>query len=226
MWAVAKKDFKLLFFSPIGYIATAIFLAAMSMIMYLSTVGMQIIEFNIVYEYMGKFILPIIVGLLAMKSFSEEKNKDTEKILFTASKNTMSIIVGKILAIVMTVGVAVLVSLLYCLMFAKFGSINSRLIITIGCFMLLVIAYSSVGVMISSLTENQIIAALFTIIYLLLPAFFSFGTGAFSYLALSEMYVQICEGLFSIGNIIALITFSVACALLTYVEMIRNKKIN
>lgn len=226
MWAIAKKDFKLLFFSPIGYIVTAIFLAAMSIIMYLSTVGMRMIEFNVVYEYMGKFILPIIVGLLSMKSFSEEKNKDTENILFTASKNIMLIIVGKILAIVLAIGVAVLLSVLYCLMFAKYGAINSRLMVTIGCFMLLVVAYASVGVMISSLTENQIISALFTIIYLLMPAFFSFGTGAFSYLALSEIYVQICEGLFSIGNIIALITFSIACILLTYVEMIRNRKIN
>ena len=226
MWAIAKKDFKLLFFSPIGYIVTAIFLAAMSIIMYLSTIGMRMIEFNVVYEYMGKFILPIIVGLLSMKSFSEEKNKNTENILFTASKNIMLIIVGKILVIVLAIGVAVLLSVLYCLMFAKYGAINSRLMVTIGCFMLLVVAYASVGVMISSLTENQIISALFTIIYLLMPAFFSFGTGAFSYLALSEIYVQICEGLFSIGNIIALITFSIACILLTYIEMIRNRKIN
>ena len=92
--------------------------------------------------------------------------------------------------------------------------------------MLLVIAYASVGVMISSLTENQIIAALFTIAFLLLPAFFSFGTGAFSYLALSEMYARICEGLFSINVLIALITFSITCVLLTYVEMVRNKKLN
>ena len=161
-----------------------------------------------------------------MKSFSEEKNKDTEKILFTASKKIGLIIVGKILAIVMAVGVGVIASLFYCLLFAKFGAINSRLIITIGCFMLLVIAYASVGVMISSLTENQIIAALFTIAFLLLPAFFSFGTGAFSYLALSEMYARICEGLFSINVLIALITFSITCVLLTYVEMVRNKKLN
>lgn len=226
MWAIAKKDFKVLFFSPIGYIVTAVFLAAMGIIMYLSTIGMRAIDFNTVYEYLGKFVLPIIVGLLTMKSFSEEKNKDTEKILFTASKKIGLIIVGKILAIVMAVGVGVIASLFYCLLFAKFGAINSRLIITIGCFMFLVIAYASVGVMISSLTENQIIAALFTIAFLLLPAFFSFGTGAFSYLALSEMYARICEGLFSINVLIALITFSITCVLLTYVEMVRNKKLN
>ena len=226
MWAIAKKDFKVLFFSPIGYIVTATFLAAMGIIMYLSTIGMRAIDFNTVYEYLGKFVLPIIVGLLAMKSFSEEKNKDTDKILFTASNKYVSIIIGKVVAIVMAVGVGVIASLFYCLLFAKFGAINSRLLITIGCFMLLVAAYASVGVMISSLTENQIIAALFTIVFLLLPAFFSFGTGAFSYLALSEMYAGICEGLFSINIIIALITFSITCILLTYIEMIRNKKLN
>ena len=95
MWAIAKKDFKVLFFSPIGYIVTAIFLAAMGIIMYLSTIGMRAIDFNTVYEYLGKFVLPIIVGLLAMKSFSEEKNKDTDKILFTASNKYVSIIIGK-----------------------------------------------------------------------------------------------------------------------------------
>ena len=226
MWAIAKKDFKVLFYSPIGYIVTAVFLAAMGIIMYLSTIGMRAIDFNIVYEYLGKFVLPIIVGLLAMKSFSEEKSKDTEKILFTASNKYVSIIIGKILAIVMTVCVSVIISLLYCLLFVRFGSINTRLIITIICFILLATAYASVGVMISSLTENQIIAALFTIVFLLLPAFFSFGTGAFSYLALSEMYAVICEGLLSINVLIALITFSITCILLTYIEMIRNRKLN
>ncbi|MBR2705400.1 MAG: ABC transporter permease subunit [Bacilli bacterium] len=226
MWAIAKKDFKVLFYSPIGYIVTAIFLASMGIIMYLSTVGIRAIDFNTVYEYIAKFVLPILIGLLTMKSFSEEKNKDTDKILFTASSKIAGIIIGKIIAIVMAIGVSVLLSLVYCLLYAKFGAINSRLLITIACFMLLVVAYASVGVMISSLTENQIIAALFTILFLLLPSFFSFGTGAFSYLALSEMYSLICEGLFSINILIALITFSITCILLTYVEMIRNKKLN
>ena len=226
MWAVAKKDFKSIFFSPIGYIVVALFLAAMGIIMYLLTISIRAIDFNKTYEYMAKFVLPIVVGLLTMKAFSEEKSNDTEKLIFTASKKTTEIIIGKILAVFMVILVSVIFSFLYCLMFSKYGAINGRLIITIACFLLLTIAYTSVGVMISSLTENQIVAALFTITFLILPSFFSFGKGAFSYLALSTMYSRICEGILSIGTIIALITFSITCVLLTSVEMKRNRKLN
>ena len=73
MWAIAKKDFKALFFSPIGYIVVAIFLATMGIIMYLFTLSARAIDFNKTYEYMAKFVLPILVGLLTMKAFSEEK---------------------------------------------------------------------------------------------------------------------------------------------------------
>lgn len=226
MWSIAKKDFKLLFFSPIGYIVIAIFLASMGIIMYLLSIGVKSIEFNYVYENIAKYVLPIISGLLTMKSFSEEKSNDTEKLLYTASKKTTSIIIGKVLAVVMAIGVCVLISLIYCLMYAKYGAFNTRLVITLLCFILLSTAYASVGVMISSLTENQIIAAIFTITFLILPAFFSFGDGVFVYLALSTMYARICEGLLSINSIIALVLFSCTCICLTSVEMSRNRKLN
>ncbi len=225
MWSIAKKDFKLLFFSPIGYIVVALFLASMGIIMYLLSMSARAIEFNFVYENIAKYVLPIISGLLTMKSFSEEKSNDTEKLLYTASNKTTSIIIGKVIAVIMAIGVCVLVSFIYCLMYSKYGAINSRLFITIGCFLLLSVAYASVGVMISSLTENQIISAIFTIAFLLLPAFFSFGNGVFSYLALSTMYSKICEGILSINCIIAICLFSITCIMLTSIEMKRNKKI-
>lgn len=226
MWAVAKKDFKTMFYSPIGYIIVAVFLAIMGIVMYILSISARGIDFNIVYESCAKYSLPIITALLTMRSFSEEKNKDTEKILYTASRKTTGIIFGKILAVLMVIGVAVLNSLIYCMLFAKYGSINSRLIITILCFMLLAFAYTSVGVLISSLSENQIISAILTIIFLLLPSFFSYGNGAFSYLALINYYSQICEGIISIGSIFAMISFSITCIILTSLEMKRNRKLN
>ena len=119
MWAVAKKDFKSIFFSPICYIVVALFLAAMGIIMYLLTISIRAIDFNKTYEYMAKFVLPIVVGLLTMKAFSEEKSNDTEKLIFTASKKTTEIIIGKILAVFMVILVSVIFSFLYCLMFSK-----------------------------------------------------------------------------------------------------------
>lgn len=226
MWAVAKKDFKTIFYSPIGYIVVAAFLAIMGIIMYIFSIGARAIDFNIVYEYSAKYSLPIITALLTMRSFSEEKNKDTEKLLYTASRKTTSIIIGKIIAVVMVIGVAVLFSLIYCMMYSKFGSINYRLFITILSFMVLATAYASVGVLISSLSENQIISAILTIIFLLLPTFFSYGNGVVSYLSLINFYSKICSGRVSFESIFAMISFSITCVILASVEMKRNRKLD
>lgn len=226
MWAIAKKDLKALFYSPIGYVVMAVFLAAMGIIMYVLTLNARALDFNLVYEKLGIYVLPVISALLAMKAFSEEKSNDTEKLILTASRNAVSMIIGKILAIFIFVSITVGISFFYCILFAQYGAINSRLLITILSLLLLTIAYASVGVMVSSLTENQVISAILTAAFLLLPAYFSFGDGAFSYLALSKMYAAICEGQLSIKSIIAFISFSATCVLLSSIEMKRNKKFN
>lgn len=226
MWAIVKKDFKSFFYSPIGYVAVAIFLALMAVFMYLFAATTKVIDFNYVYCYVAKFALPIIVAALTMKSFAEEKNKSTDNLLYTASRKNLPIIVGKVLAVVLVIFVAIVISFLYCLIFAKYGAINGRLFITIGSLILLTFAYASVGVLISSLTESQVIAALFTLVFLLLPSFFSYGDGIFSYLGLIEFYSQICDGKLSFGSIFAFVSFSITCIALATIEMKRNKKIN
>lgn len=226
MWAIVKKDFKSFFYSPIGYVAVAIFLALMAVFMYLFAATTKVIDFNYVYCYVAKFALPIIVAALTMKSFAEEKNKSTDNLLYTASRKSLPIIVGKVLAVVLVIFVAIVISFLYCLIFAKYGAINGRLFITIGSLILLTFAYASVGVLISSLTESQVIAALFTLVFLLLPSFFSYGDGIFSYLGLIEFYSQICDGKLSFGSIFAFVSFSITCIALATIEMKRNKKIN
>ena len=64
MWAIVKKDFKSFFYSPIGYVAVAIFLALMAVFMYLFAATTKVIDFNYVYCYVAKFALPIIVAAL------------------------------------------------------------------------------------------------------------------------------------------------------------------
>lgn len=227
MWAVAKKDFKTLFFSPIGYIVVSIFLIVFGVIMYLLTISNRSIDFNIAYNSMAWYGLPIVISVLTMRSFSEERNKDTEKLLFSSSNGIISIISGKILAVIMVIGISIILSLLYCLLFAQFGNINFKLLLwTIVGFILLSIAYASFGVLISSLTESQVISAIITLVFLLLPIFFSYGNGVFSYLSLIDFFEKFSLGIISIKSIVVLITFSIACILLTNFEIQRKRKLD
>lgn len=227
MWAIAKKDIKNLFYSPIGYVVFSISLAFFGIIMYVQTASNRTIDFNIAYNYFAWYGLPIIVAVLTMRSFSEEKSKKTESLLFINQKNVFPIIIGKIIAVLFTIIAIIIISFFYCILFTQFGNINfSRLSVTLLGLLLLSVAYTSFGVLISSLTESQIIAALITIVFLLLPAFFSYGNGVFAYLSLIDFFGKFSSGIISVKSIVTLVSFSITCIILAFLEFDRKRKID
>lgn len=227
MWAVIKKDFKMLFYSPIGYIVLAIFLFIFSLSVDVTAIMNNSVDFNEIYYSMARFALPIMIAVLSMKAFSEEKHKGTDKLLFSSGKSPSLIIIGKILAVSGVCFIATLISMLYCFLFLQYGTINfTRIAVTLFGFMLLSISYASFGVLISSLTENQIISASITLAYLLISSYFSFGNGVFKYLSLFPFFSRFTMGILSSTSIIVFITFSIACVLLTTLELDRKRKID
>lgn len=225
MWAIAKKDFKTIFFSPIGYIVVAIFLIVFSALIYVSSISSRTVDFNVIYYAIALYALPIITSVLTMRSFAEERNKDTEKLLYSSPRNTMSIICGKFIAIFAVICICVALTLLYYIIILQFGIPNIKLIaVTILGFLLLSISYITFGILISSLTENQIISALITLVFLMLPLFVSYGNGILSYLSIIDFYTKFPIGLISVKEIVGLISFSIACIFLTFIEIKRRKK--
>ena len=227
MWAIVKKDFKMLFYSPIGYIVLSIYLFIFGIIIYLMTLSNRSVDFNIAYNYMAWYGLPIITAVLAMRSFSEEKHKGTEHLLFSTGKRTISVVVGKWIAVSSVSIVATIISMFYCVLFMQYGSVDFRLLgVTLFGFTLLIFAYTSFGVLISSLTESQVISSIITLIFLLLPVFFSYGNGVFSYLSLISFFAKFAIGIISIKSIIVLISFSIACIILTALEIDRKRMLD
>lgn len=225
MWAIAKKDFKTIFFSPIGYIVVAIFLIIFSAVIYVSSISTRSVDFNVTYYAMALYALPIITAVLTMRSFSEERSKDTEKLLYSSKRSILSIIFGKFLAVFAVIVICVALSLLYYLFILQFGVPNIKLIaVTIFGFLLLSTAYITFGILISSLTENQIISALSTLVFLMLPLFVSYGNGILSYLSIIDFYKKFPIGLISIKEIVGLVSFSVSSIFLTLIEIKRRKK--
>ena len=225
MWAIAKKDFKTLFFSPIGYIVVAIFLIVFSAIMYISSVGTRSVDLNNVYYAMALYGLPVITAVLTMRSFSEERSKDTEKLLYSSPRSILSIICGKFIALFSVILICVGLTLIYYILLLQFGTPNIKLIgVTIFGFLLLSMAYIAFGILISSLTENQVISAIITLVFLLLPLFLPYGDGILSYLSIIDFYTKFPIGLISISEITGLVSFSLVCIALTLIEIKRRKK--
>lgn len=173
MTAIFKKEFKNYFMSPIGYIFVGVFTFLASMFFSSGILMSQQADISIMFSDINLVYL-FLAALLTMRLLSEEKNKKTEQLLLSAPVSITSIVVGKYLAAMAVFGITMLISLVYPFIMFKFGEpALSEVIGSYLGFILLWGAFISVGVFISSLTESQMIAGVFTFAALLLIYFIS-----------------------------------------------------
>ena len=162
MFAVLKKEFKSYLLSPIGYIFIGIFLLTFS-IFFQNIFGLGMVNFEFLF-YDGATILTFIVPVLTMRMFSEERKNGTEQLLLTSPRGITSIVLGKFLAATCIILVAELLTLIYYFILVYFGKPSLMIALTtlLG-FLLLSLAYISLGMFISTITENQIVCCVISI---------------------------------------------------------------
>ena len=95
--------------------------------------------------------------------------------------------------------------------------------ITMIGFILLSMAYISFGMLVSSLTENQVIAAVVTLVFSLIPFFISYGDGIFSNLALINLFQKFPTNVISLKEIVGLLSFTIMCITITIIVIQRKK---
>lgn len=226
MWAIIKKEFKSTFFSPIGYIVVAMFLIIFSTLFYIFSINNRSVDLSSVYYGTALYGLPIITAVLTMKSFAGEKSKDTEQLLFMSPRSTLSIVMGKFFSIVSIILVMLIMSFMYYLVLLQYGVPNIKLLlVTMLGFILLSMAYISFGLLASSITESQVVAAIITLVFLMSPLFASYGNGIFSYLSLIDLFIKFSSGVISVKEIVGLLSFTVMCITLIVIGIKRRKRI-
>ena len=164
-----KKELKSFFDSPIAYIVITIFLLISGWFFFsdLFLVNQASLRnlFNII-----PFIFMFFVPAITMRLISEEKRSGTIEILLTLPVKDYEIILGKFLAGLILIVVAVILTLVYTLALSGLGDLDSGSVVAgyIG-LMFLGATYLSIGVFTSSLTQNQIVAFItsFLIIFVL-----------------------------------------------------------
>lgn len=230
MWAIIKKEVKTYFLSPIGYVFIGIFLLAFSISFNLELgYSNGIIDFQKIFVYIFTYLPTILVfafliPMLTMRSFSEERKNGTEQLLLTSPVSVTKIVLAKFISALAIVLVALLCTLLYMSIICFFGTpdIPAALVTILG-FVLLCMAYISFGIFASSLTENQIIAAMISIITFVitwvLPELIASGSG----FSLINMFYKFTTGQIDIAYTITYLAFTVLCLILTITVMQRRK---
>ena len=144
------------------------------------------------------FIFLLIVPILTMRVIAEEKHGRTDKLLYALPISVTDIILGKYFALVTVFLVPVAVMGLYPIVLSFYGNVSllSAYSALVG-FVLLGCALLAIGMVLSSLTESQVIAAVL-----------SFGVLLLLYLmgSLSSLIPSTAGA--------SLIAFSVCCVLL------------
>lgn len=159
MTAIFKKEFRSWFLSPMGYIILLVF-GLLSTVMFM----MQVTTDDLTGYFNGlTMFVAFIIAILCMRLFSEERKTKTEQLLLTAPVNLFEIVLGKFLAAFSVFCLCLAETLLVVMVVGFAGAPDWGVIFTsyLG-YLLLGAALIAIGTFFSSITQNQIVAAIVT----------------------------------------------------------------
>jgi ABC-2 type transport system permease protein len=170
-------------------------------------------------------ILLLMLPLLTMRLFSEEKKTGTDELLFTSPVNVGQIIVGKYLAALVVLGAMLALTGLLSVFTFAYGNPEIPQILN-GYLGLLLMgaAFLAAGVFFSSLTENQIVSAILTFGALLLfwilnwAAYSASGMGkdVLNYLSIFQHFDDMTRGILDTKDVVYYISFAFFGLFLTH----------
>ncbi len=208
MFAIYKKELRNYFTTPLGYAFIAVFLAISGFMFAVSTFQSQTSDVSGYFQIMI-FGYIVIVPILTMRSFAEERRTKTEQLLLTSPVSITSMIMAKFLAAFTMFAGSVLVSCLYYLPLFNYGEPNVGK--AAGCLiaMLLIgMCFIAVGIFVSTLTESPVTASIGTMGILLGfvgAAIFNnlidtyFIRYILSWISIYSRYVNFAYGMFDIA---------------------------
>ncbi|MBI4166197.1 MAG: ABC transporter permease [Acidobacteria bacterium] len=229
--AVAGKELRHYFHSPIAYLVMTVWAALCGVIFYILTAAfvsqalrmqmmggmgappMSINEFIVRPMLQGilMVVLLFLLPLVTMRLYAEEKRSGTIELLLTSPLTDMQIILGKFLGALVLYSVLVAITFLYLAVLFFYGNPNARPLIANALGLLLFgAALLALGMWFSTFTKNQIIAGVLSmVIFLLLfiadwPQNFSSSAPVkvLAYMSLSNHLDNFAKGVIDLGDVV------------------------
>ncbi len=160
MGAIFRREINAFFTSPIAYIFLSVFYLISGFFFYNSSIYYQTTDMSGTFASIFLIIL-FLIPLMTMKLFSEEKRQKTEQGLLTAPVNISSIVYGKYFAALVLYTIGISIFLVYALILEFLSGVAWATVLSnFVALWFLGAAFIAVSLFVSSLTENQIIAAI------------------------------------------------------------------
>ena len=163
IWVITKRELASFFDSLIAYVMIIIFLGLSGFFTWLFGSNVFLIGQADMQVFFGisYWTLFLFIPAITMRSLAEENQSGTIELLSTKSVSDWQIVVGKFLASLLLLVIALACTIPYYITIANLGNVDHGAIIG-GYFGLLLMSamYISIGIFCSSLTNNQIVAFL------------------------------------------------------------------
>lgn len=237
MTAIMKRELASYFTSPLGYVFLAVFYGFSGLFLWLGCLRVGQADMGVVFSMMF-FIMMILIPILTMRTMADDKRQKTDQLTLTSPVSLFGIVAGKFLAAFIVFLCGVLVTLVYAVFLANavkavdgafawgaFWGNFTGMILMGGVFI-------SIGIFISNLTENQMIAAIGSIGANIALCMFDVISGyvsstpvknALNNLSVFYKYSEFTVGIFSLKNIVFFLSLIVIFNFLTMRFMERRR---
>lgn len=233
--AIARREFRAYFNSPIAYLAIAVFWAVCGFLFFVVSGFFEGARASLrpLFEWIP-MIFVFFVPALSMRLFAEEKRSGTLELLLTFPLTDGEVVLGKYLGSLGFLAVTLALTLVYPLLVGLLGAPDWGPIIGgyIG-LMLVGGAYLAIGLMTSTWTENQIISFILALVF---SSFFFFidrvltavwaGTQSFfNFLSFNYHFANIAKGVLDTRDLLYFVSVAGAALLVaSYTLKSRNWK--
>jgi len=247
MFAIARRELRSLFLSPIAYVIAGIFVLIVSWF-FLNIIGFYVIislqamripfleeRINmidlVIKPFFGNMsvVMLFVIPMLTMRSFAEEKKLGTFELIYTSPVRTWEVVLGKFIGYSLFLIFLLVITLAYTFALFKFGEPDPGVVFTSYLGTLLMgIAFISAGIFASSMTENQIISIIVSFGILLL--FWVLGWAKhtmeagivkdiIAYLSFSDHFQSFSQGVIDTRDIVYYLSFCIVMLFLTYMSL-------
>ncbi len=233
VWTITSRELNSYFVSPVAYVVSAAFLLISGVLFSLILNSTMDASLRGTFSNIT-FIMILIAPVLTMKLLAEEQRMGTLELLLTSPVHDWEVVVGKFLGSLILFAMMLLApTLLYVVLLTAFGSPDYGPILS-GYLGVLLLggAFLSIGVLSSSLTQNQVVAGFVGIVLLLLMWISDalsriVGGGALgdalTYLSITRHYDDFLRGVIDTQNIIYPLSV-IAVALFIATQVLQTRR--
>ena len=167
MIAILKKEFHSFFASPVGYLVIGLFLVLNALFLWVFDNDFNLFDYGFAdltpFFQLVPWIFIFLIPAVTMRSFSDELRLGTLELLLTRPIGKLQLVLGKFTGALLLIVLALIPTLVYVYAIDQLGNPqgNYDLGVVVGSYLgllFLASAYTAIGVFVSTLSENQIVA--------------------------------------------------------------------